>query len=145
MAHWETSGLLKLFMNEADSPTFAALAASGSAPVTAFIGRHEARAAFLRRESEGALPAGEADLLYQDLLTDIANGDIVEVPLTPALEVEYGKVLQQCLMHSPPVFVRRTTRSTSLQLGSWENLSWFPLILVSVQRQFIWDSRCFHK
>jgi predicted nucleic acid-binding protein len=106
MAHWDTSGLLKLFMNEADSPTFAALAASGPAPVTAFIGRHEARAAFLRRESEGALPAGEADLLYQDLLTDIDNGDIVEVPLTPALEVEYGRVLQQCLMHSPPIFVR---------------------------------------
>lgn len=30
----------------------------------------------------------------------------MEVPLTPELEVEYGKVLQQCLMHSPPVFVR---------------------------------------
>lgn len=106
MAHWDTSGLLKLFINEADSPTFATLAAAGTVPVTAFIGRHEARAAFMRRESEGALPSGEAEHLYQDLLTDIANGDIVEAPLTPTLEAEYGKVLQQCLLNSPPVFVR---------------------------------------
>ena len=106
MAHWDTSGLLKLFMNETDSPAFATLAASGAVPVTAFIGRHEARAAFLRRESEGALPSGEADMLYQDLLTDIMNGDIIETPLTPALEAEYGRVLHQCLLHSPPFFVR---------------------------------------
>ena len=106
MAHWDTSGLLKLFLAEADSPAFAALAAAGTVPVTAFIGRHEARAAFLRREGEGALPSGEADQLYQDLIMDIANGDIMEVPLTPALETEYGEVLRQCLLHSPPLFVR---------------------------------------
>jgi predicted nucleic acid-binding protein len=107
MAHWDTSGLLKLFLAEADSPTYAALAAvSGTRLVTAFIGRHEARAAFLRRESEGALPSGEADQLYQDLLADIDDGDITEVPLTLALETEYGKVLRLCLLHSPPVFVR---------------------------------------
>jgi hypothetical protein len=52
------------------------------------------------------LPSGEADQLYQDLLTDIANGDITEVPLTPALEAEYGEVLRQCLLQSPPVFLR---------------------------------------
>ncbi len=106
MAHWDTSGLLKLFLSEADSPVYAALAAAGGVPLTAFIGRHEARTAFLRRESEGALPTGEADLLYQDLLMDIANGDIKEVSLTPALETEYGEVLRQCLLHAPPVFVR---------------------------------------
>lgn len=106
MAHWDTSGLLKLFMQEADSPAFEALAASGSVPSTAFIGRHEARAAFLRREGEGALPPGEADQLYQDLLTDVGNGDIVELPLSPALEAAYADVLRQCLLHSPPVFIR---------------------------------------
>jgi predicted nucleic acid-binding protein len=106
MAHWDTSALLKLFLTEADTATFAALAAAGSVPVTVFIARHEARAAFVRREGEGSLPLGEADHLYQDLLADIAIGDIMEVPLTPALEREYGDVLNQCLLHSPPVFVR---------------------------------------
>ena len=106
MAHWDTSGLLKLFLAELDAPAFEALAARGYSVVTAFIARHEARAAFLRRESEGALPVGEADQLYQDLLSDVANGDITELPLSHALEVEYASVLRQCLLHTPPVFVR---------------------------------------
>ncbi len=106
MAHWDTSGLLKLFLAEADSPAFEALAAAGGQPATAFIARHEAHAAFLRREGEAALPAGEADRLYQDLLADIGSGDILEMPLTPALEAEYTEVLRHCLLHSPPVFVR---------------------------------------
>ena len=52
------------------------------------------------------MPSGEADQLYQDLITDIANGDITEAPLTPALETEYANVLRRCLLHSPSVFVR---------------------------------------
>ena len=68
MAHWDTSGLLKLFLAEADRAVFEALAAQGGPPATAFIARHEARAAFLRREGEGALTPGEGDRLYQDLL-----------------------------------------------------------------------------
>ncbi|HWB02473.1 MAG TPA: type II toxin-antitoxin system VapC family toxin [Verrucomicrobiales bacterium] len=106
MAHWDTSGLLKLFLAETDSSLFEGLAAAGSPPCTVFIAKYEAHAAFLRRESEGALPAGEADRLYQDVLADIAGGDVVEVPLTAALEAEYADVLRRCLMHSPPVFVR---------------------------------------
>lgn len=106
MAHWDTSGLLKLFLAETDTPIFAAIAASGGPVITAFIARHEARAALLRREGEGALPVGEADQLYQDLLSDFANGDITELPFSQALEIEYAKVLRQCLLHTPPVFVR---------------------------------------
>ncbi|MDI1312020.1 type II toxin-antitoxin system VapC family toxin [Prosthecobacter sp.] len=98
--------MLKLLLAEADSTSFVALAARSAPLVTAFIARHEAQAAFFRRESENALPVGEADLLYQDMLADIANGDIVEIPLTSALEAEYGAVLRRCLLHSPPVFVR---------------------------------------
>ena len=44
--------------------------------------------------------------MYQDLLADIAAGDIKERLLTPALEVAYGEVLRDCLLHDPPVFVR---------------------------------------
>ena len=106
MAHWDTSGLMKLFLEEPDSSTFAALALTRGPLVTAFIARHEAQATFLRREGEGALLVGEADRLYEDLLSDLANGEIVEVLLTRALESEYRAVLRQCLLHSPQVFVR---------------------------------------
>ena len=106
MAHSDTSGLLKLFLAEADCAVFETLAAQGGPPATAFIARHEARAAFLRREGEAALPPGEGERLYQDLLMDMADGDIGEGLLTPALEAEYAGVLRDCLLHSPPVFVR---------------------------------------
>ena len=104
MAHWDTSALLKLYVAEPDSAVFEGLVVSP--PVTAFIARHEARAMFHRREGEGALAAGEAAALYQDFLSDISSGDVVETPLQPALEAAYGLVLRQCLLHSPPVFVR---------------------------------------
>ena len=52
------------------------------------------------------MPGGEADRLYQDYLADVANGDLIEVPMSPALEAEYGEVLRLCQLHSPPVFVR---------------------------------------
>ncbi len=106
MAHWDTSALLKLSLAETDSATFVTLASAPTPPVTSFIARHEARAAYLRREGEGALPADEADELYRDLLTDIASGDIVETPLTSELETEYGNVLRECLLNTPPVFIR---------------------------------------
>lgn len=107
MAHWDTSALLKLNLAEPDSAQFEALAAAQSTPpTTAFIARHEGRAAFFRREGEGALPPGEAEALYQDLLADMANGDVIETLMTPAVEAEYGAILKQCLLHSPPVFIR---------------------------------------
>ena len=106
MAHWDTSALLKLFLTENDSSVFSGIAAEGSDTVTVFIARHELQAAFVRREGEGALPKGEADRLYNDFLGDLATGDIHEIPFSVELEVEYAKVLRQCLLHSPPLFVR---------------------------------------
>jgi hypothetical protein len=44
--------------------------------------------------------------LYNDFLGDLATGDIREIPFSVELEVEYAKVLRQCLLHSPPLFVR---------------------------------------
>ncbi len=60
MAYWDTSTLLKLYLAEPDSARFEALAiASPLPPMLSLIARHEACAAFLRRE--GVLPPGEAE------------------------------------------------------------------------------------
>ena len=106
MAAWDTSALLKLYLAEADSPSFEALALSSTELVMAPIGRHEARVAFRRKEAEGVLPPGGADVCYRKLLQDIQVGRIRMVGESAASEIEFGKVVDQCLSQSPPVFVR---------------------------------------
>lgn len=106
MSCWDTSALLKLYLTEADSPQYLARASSASAIITAFIGKHEARAAFRRRESEGVLSAGGADLCFQRLLRDVQTGRVCIIPESPELDREFGGILDQCLSQVPPVFVR---------------------------------------
>jgi hypothetical protein len=79
MAHWDTSASLKLFLAEADSLVFVALAAGGKQPVTAFIARHEARAAFLRREGEHALPSGETWLSNAAIMLALSSPTLIVV------------------------------------------------------------------
>jgi len=74
--------------------------------VTAFIGKHEARAAFHRRETEKVLPPGGGDACYQKLIQDINLGRLEVVPECTPLEDELGRILAQCLSQSPTIFVR---------------------------------------
>jgi predicted nucleic acid-binding protein len=60
----------------------------------------------MRRESEGALVKGEADNCYQALVNDISAGEVLESTLNLAIETAYDDVLRECLLRSPPVFVR---------------------------------------
>jgi len=106
VSYWDTSALLKLYLTEPDSPSFQALAASTSNAVTASIGRHEARAAFRRREAEGVLVPGAAEVCYQKLIHDVSRNRVEMVPESALLEHEFGRILERCLSQSPPVFVR---------------------------------------
>lgn len=102
MSYWDTSALLKLYLTETDSADFHALAAATPRLVTGFIGKHEARTAFRRREAEQALAPGAANVCYQKLLFDLKRNLMEMVPESPPLEHEFGQVLEQCLSQSPP-------------------------------------------
>lgn len=106
MSYWDTSALLKLYLQEADSAAYVNLAANDPEIVTAFIGKHEARAAFRRREAEGVLTSGGGDACYQKLLADIQRGRIRMIPETADLESGFGQVLDQCFSQAPPLLVR---------------------------------------
>jgi len=64
------------------------------------------RTAFRRREAEGVLPSGEAAVLYDELVADIAVADIVIQPETADMEREFGVVLEACFSQTPPTFIR---------------------------------------
>lgn len=106
MSFWDTSALVKLYLPEPDSPAFEAIAAPGGALVIAMLTMYEARTVFRRRELEGVIPSGGASACSQRLAGDIRRGRFGMVNDSPAVEAEFGRVLEDCFSASPPVFVR---------------------------------------
>ena len=82
MSYWDSSALVKLYVQELDSTEFRELAVNASRVATGSLTRHEVRTVFRRREAEGVLPSGEAAALYDELTADIAAADIVIQPET---------------------------------------------------------------
>jgi len=107
MSYWDTSTLVKLYTKEADSAAFEAYALNdNSQTVTSRITLYEARATFRRKEAEGALVPGAAQKLYEELILNIAAGEIRLVELSADVEREYGRVLDLCYQPTPPILLR---------------------------------------
>src|SRR5882672_6031066 len=107
MSYWDTSTLVKLYAQEPDSAAFEnhALTTPDQA-VTSRIAIYEARATFQRKEADGALQAGTAQTLYDQLLQDIANGEMRLIELGSDVEREYGQVLNRCYRQAPAIPLR---------------------------------------
>ena len=106
MSYWDTSALLKLYLIEGDSASFRGLVRPGLPRVTGFIGKHEMRTVFRRREAEGVIAKGGSVVFFDRLLDDLADGWLTLIPETAALEVAFAWVLERCLSQVPPVFIR---------------------------------------
>lgn len=106
MSYWDTSALAKLYLQESDSAVFRSRAVQDVPLHTAHLTRHELRAVLLRRESEGVIQSGGAALLFQDFEADIAAGLILIHIETPTVQQEFVRVLEQCFLVTPPVFIR---------------------------------------
>jgi predicted nucleic acid-binding protein len=107
MSYWDTSTLVKLYVKESDSTAFEEYALKTTEPMqSSRIALYEARATFRRKEAEGVLHAGSAQMLYSQLLHDIAAGEIHILELGGDVEREYGQVLDLCYQQSPPIPVR---------------------------------------
>jgi predicted nucleic acid-binding protein len=105
MSYWDSSALVKLYVQELDSEEFRELALKASRVATGSLTRHEVRTVFRRREAEGVLRSGETAALYNELTVDIAATDVVIQPETPDTEREFGAVLEVCFSQAPPIFI----------------------------------------
>ena len=105
MSYWDTSALVKLYVQEADAAQFEALALTASV-VAGTIALHEARTVFRRREAEGVIPAGEGAALFMRLTGHTARGRVRVQPETDEVGRELGTVLEKCFSQSPPVLIR---------------------------------------
>jgi uncharacterized protein with PIN domain len=104
MSYWDTSTLVKLYAQEADSAIFEAHVVSDPGqPVTSEITLYEARATFRRKEADGAIAAGAAQQLYEELLRNIAAGELGLIKLGADVEREYGVVLNLCCQPSTSI------------------------------------------
>ena len=107
MSYWDTSTLVKLYVQEADSAAFENYALNAPARVvTSRIALYEARATFQRKEKEGILQTGTAANLYSQLVQDVSAGEWRLVELGADVEREYGEVLDRCYQETPPILLR---------------------------------------
>lgn len=106
MSYWDTSALLKLYLQESDSATFRELAAHTERISVSVIARFETEAVFRRKEAEGVIPSNEADFFQRQFEDDAQAGATDSIPLSPSVELLYSDVLKSCLAQTPPIFVR---------------------------------------
>src|SRR2546421_470022 len=107
MSYWDSSALLKLYANEADSAVFEAFAAqANSNPVIGRIGFYEMATALHRKEFGGALTTGAAQTLHSRLVQDSADGSVRVVEFSTEVEKYFRDVLIQCFSRNPPLAIR---------------------------------------
>lgn len=134
MSYWDTSALLKLYLEEKDSGLFLSLA-------TAFIGKHEARTAFHRKECEGGLKEGSATLLYEAFLRDLKRKRLGLVPESRELEDQFGQVLEFCMTASPPIFIRT---NDALHLAAARVAGEIDFVSADIRQRFAAEALGFH-
>ena len=93
-------------MLESDSAVFEAHAASAARISVSETGRLELRTVLRRREAEGSLGAGSTQIMHASFCGLIAVGRFIEQRISPELEAEFFAILDACLGHNPPVFLR---------------------------------------
>ncbi len=115
MLFWDTSAVLKLYVDEPDAKTFRALA---QRPEILFISAfcvHEVHCAFYRKEFVKALKPGMAEVLYQAFRDEINRGYFHLIEYNPGVEQHAAEVVRACYGANRPVLIRSLD---ALQLGS---------------------------
>lgn len=106
MRYWDTSTLAKLYISEPDSKIFEThLAASGTA-VTSGLARWELFRVTARKEAEGFIGAGNAEIIFARFLADVSAGKVTLVPFDETVERRYRDLVLRLHRLKPPVVGR---------------------------------------
>jgi uncharacterized protein len=106
MSYWDTSTLSKLYLAEPDSVDFVRKAANDSVMVTAKLTLYEMRRVAFRKENDGVIQPGTAEMVLTQLIRDIAAGHVRLIEIQPRVEDEFNAVMAACYRHVPPVPIR---------------------------------------
>jgi predicted nucleic acid-binding protein len=106
MHYWDTSALAKLYVAESDSPQLSAHWAQSGVITTSALARWEIFCVLARKESDGLIPSGAAEIIFNELLADVAGGAVVLIPMHEAEEFRFRNLVLRLYRSKPPLFTR---------------------------------------
>ena len=106
MRYWDTSTLAKLYVAEPDSPQFSAHWSQTGFITTSALARWELFCVLARKEADGLISSGAAEVVFNEFLADVGRGAVVLVPMREAEEDRFRNLVLRLYRSQPPLFTR---------------------------------------
>ena len=106
MRYWDTSALAKLYVAESDSPQFSTYWSQTGLITTSALARSELFCVLARKEADGLIPSGAAEVIFGEFLADVAGGTAVLIPMHEAEEDRFRNLVLRFYRSKPPLFTR---------------------------------------
>ena len=107
MRYWDTSVLLKLFVEEHNSAFFTALIEQAGAVIhTSELSRFELLRAFWGKRMEGAIRRGAEEKLMHRFESEVEKKRIILIPIGAEIRRQFEVVLKVCYIRQRPIVVR---------------------------------------
>ena len=126
MRFWDSSALVKLYVNESDSTKFRRFADDPEVPLISSFTIHEVHCAFWRKEIAGAVRHGTSEILFQNFLRQIEAGDFKLILYDPRVKSRAIGVVHHCYGAPSPVMIRSLDAlqiASALESGTTEMVS----------------------
>ena len=96
----------KLYLPELDALDFVQRAANQPVIVTARLSLFEMQRLAFRKEGDGLIPAGSAEMVVTQVEQDIAAHEIRVIDIDAKVEAEFGALLRLCYRRTPVLAIR---------------------------------------
>lgn len=106
MHYWDTSALAKLYVAEVDSQQFSAHWSQTGVITTSALARWEIFCVLARKEADGLMPSGAAEIIFNEFLADVSSGAVVLIPMQEAEEDRFRNVVLRLYRSKPPLLTR---------------------------------------
>jgi predicted nucleic acid-binding protein len=106
MHYWDTSTLAKLYVAESDSPQFSAHLSQTGVITTSALTSWELFCVLARKEADGLISSGAAEIIFEEFLADVGGGVVFLVPMDGAEEDRFRNLVLRLYRSKPPLFTR---------------------------------------
>ena len=106
MHYWDTSTFAKLYIAELDSPQFSAHWSQTSVLTSSTLDRWELFCVLARKEADGLIPSGTAEIIFNEFLADVSSGAIFLLPMLETEEDRFRNLVLRLSRSKPSLFTR---------------------------------------